>query len=287
MSLLPRPPASLADVVISGNTRIAGVIGQPVRHSLSPVIHNAAYQELGIDWLYVAFEVAPRDLGNALRSVQALGLGGLSVTMPHKDAVAILVDEPSVSVRALGACNTVVPLDDGGLAGHNSDGDGLLDSLAQAEVNVIGRRIVLLGAGGAGRSIAEAFGRSGAADVAVVNRSVEKATVAASLAGSVGRVGTAEDIADADIIVNATSIGMGESGDLPFDIALLRRTQVVVDAVYKPLVTPLLQAGIARGCLTVDGLGMLVFQAARQFRLFTGHEPPIDVMLAAARSGLE
>jgi shikimate dehydrogenase len=254
---------------------------------MSPAIHNAAYRELGLDWLYVAFEVAPRDLASALRSVIALGLGGLSVTMPHKDHVAILVDEPSVAVRALAACNTVVPLPDGGLAGHNTDGDGLLDSLRHDGIPIAGRRIVLLGAGGAGRSIAEAFGRSDASELVVVNRDTDKAVTAAKLAPGIGRVGSAADLADADIIVNATSVGMGSSGAFPFDPSVLGPKQVVVDLVYEPLITPLLHAATERGCRTVDGLGMLAFQAARQFRLFTGQEAPIATMLDAARSAVQ
>jgi shikimate dehydrogenase len=272
--------------MISGSTRLAGVIGQPVRHSMSPALHNAAYRELGLDWLYVAFEVDPRDLAAALRSVTALGLGGLSVTMPHKDHVAILVDEPTEAVRALGACNTVVPLPDGSLAGHNTDGDGLLDSFRHDHIDIAGRRIVVVGAGGAGRSIAEAFGRSDAAELVVINRDEAKAAMAAKLAGGIGRVGTADDLADADIIVNATSVGMGDSGAVPFDPALLRAQQVIVDVVYKPLVTPLLALAAANGCRTVDGLGMLAFQAARQVRLFTGHDAPIAAMLAAARAAV-
>jgi shikimate dehydrogenase len=272
--------------MISGATRLAGVIGQPVRHSLSPALHNAAYRELGLDWLYVAFEVDPRDLAAALRVVTALGLGGLSVTMPHKDHVAILVDEPTDAVRALGACNTVVPLPDGGLAGHNTDGDGLLDSLRHDHIDIAGRRVVVVGAGGAGRSIAEAFGRSEAAELVVINRDAAKAAVAAKLAGGIGRIGTADDLAEADIIVNATSVGMGNSGAMPFEPAFLRAQQVVVDVVYKPLITPLLALAAAKGCRTVDGLGMLAFQAARQVRLFTGHEAPIQAMVAAARAAV-
>lgn len=273
--------------MISGNTRLAAVIGHPARHSLSPAIHNAAYREAGLDWLYVAFDVAPADLETTLRSVHALGLGGLSVTMPHKDRVAELVDEPSASVLLLAACNSVVPLADGRLAGHNTDGDGLVDSLRHADIELVGRRLVVLGAGGAGRSIVEALGRSGAAEVVVVNRSQERAAVAAALAGQIGRVGTLADIATADIIVNATSIGMGDGGEIPFDPDLLRRHHVVVDAVYKPLVTPLLASAAARGCVVQNGLGMLVFQAARQFHLFTGVEAPLHAMLEAARTALE
>jgi shikimate dehydrogenase len=257
-----------------------------VGHSMSPAIHNAAFAALGLDWVYVAFDVAPADLDVALAAVRAFGIGGLSVTMPHKDRVAVLVDEPSVAVRALAACNTVVVLPDGRLRGENTDGDGLVDALAHGEVSVSGARVVVIGAGGAGRAVAEAMGRRGAADVAVVNRSAERAQVAAALAGVAGRVGTLDDMRTADIIVNATSVGMGGSGLVPMDPALLQPGQVVFEAVYQPLVTPLLAAAAERGCRTFDGLGMLVCQAARQFQLWTGHEAPIDVMRAAVTASI-
>lgn len=274
----------MASPRVSGSTRLAGVIGHPARHSLSPLLHNTAYAELGLDWRYLAFDVEPARLADALSAVTAFGLGGLSVTMPHKEAVARLVDEPSPAVRALVSCNTVVPTADGRLAGHSTDGDGLLDALTDAGVTVAGQRIVVVGAGGAGRAICEAMSRGGAADVAVVNRSPGAAGVAASLAGSLGRVGSAADIGSADLVVNATSVGMGGSGAVPFDPDLLRRGSTVADIVYQPLVTPLLLAARERGCQIVDGLGMLTFQAGRQFRLFTGHEPPLATMMAAVRA---
>ena len=273
-------------MAFDGKTRLAALIGRPVGHSMSPAIHNAAFAALGLNWAYVAFDVAPENLTQALGSVRVLGIGGLSVTMPHKAGVASLVDDPSPSVQALGACNTVVVLPDGRLRGENTDGDGLVDSLEAGNQPVAGRRVVIFGAGGSGRSVAEAFGRRGAADVAIVNRTPTPAVTAAGLAGSVGRVGTVGDVSAADIIVNSTSLGMGDSGSVPFDVSLLQPHHVVVDAVYQPLVTPLLAAAATTGCRTFDGLGMLVYQAARQFTLWTGHDAPIDVMLAAVRRSL-
>jgi shikimate dehydrogenase len=266
---------------------VAALIGQPVGHSLSPAIHNAAFAALGLDWVYVAFPVAPDDLEAALAAVRALGVGGLSVTMPHKDRVAALVDEPSIAVQALGACNTVVALPDGRLAGENTDGDGLVDALIHGQVAVAGARVVVLGAGGAGRSIVEALGRRGARDVAVLNRTPERALIAAELAGAVGRVGSLADVSTADIIVNATSVGMGASGLLPLDATLLRPDHVIFDTVYQPLVTPLVAAAGAIGCQTFDGVSMLICQAARQFRLWTGQEAPIDVMRAAVQAAID
>jgi shikimate dehydrogenase len=273
---------------LSGATRLAAVIGSPVRHSLSPAIHNAAFAATGLDWAFVALEVAPGSASDALRGMRALGIEGLSVTMPHKAAVASAVDRCSDVATRLRSVNTVVRRDDGTLEGHNTDGDGLVASLRDAGVDVAGARAVLIGAGGAGRSIALALGRGGAADVAVVNRSADAARFAADLAGAAGRVAPAESVADAGIVVNATPVGMGlDAGAVPIDTSLRGAGQVVVDIVVHPLDTAFLQAARAAGATTVDGLGMLVHQAALAFTLWTGHEAPVAAMRAAAEAQLE
>jgi shikimate dehydrogenase len=273
---------------LSGATRLAAVIGSPIRHSLSPAIHNAAFAASGLDWVFVAFEVAPGSAGEALRGMRAMGIEGLSVTMPHKADVAAAVDRCSDVAARLQSVNTVVRCDDGTLEGHNTDGDGLVASLRDAGVEVAGSKAVLIGAGGAGRSIALALGRSGAADVAVVNRSADAARFAAQLAGTAGRVAAVETVADADLVVNATPVGMGaDTGGVPVDTALLRRGQVVVDIVVHPRDTAFLRAARAAGATTVDGVGMLVHQAALAFTLWTGHEAPVAAMRAAAEAQLE
>ncbi len=272
---------------LTGTTRLAAVIGSPVRHSMSPTIHNAAFAALGLDWAYLAFEVAPGQAARALDAMRTLGLGGLSVTMPHKLDVAAAVDELTPAAAALGAANTVVPLGDGRLLGDNTDGAGFVDSLRAAGVEPAGRRVVLVGAGGAARAVAVALAAAGVTDLAVVNRTPERAIAVAALAGAVGRVGdAAADLAAADLIVNATSVGMGASGGLPFDPAGLHAGQAVADLVYHPLETPLLAAARAAGATPVDGLGMLVHQAARQFTRWTGREAPLGAMDAAARAAL-
>ena len=272
---------------LTGTTRLAAVIGSPVRHSMSPTIHNAAFAALGLDWAYLAFEVAPGQAARALDAMRTLGLGGLSVTMPHKLDVAAAVDELTPAAAALGAANTVVPLGDGRLLGDNTDGAGFVDSLRAAGVEPAGRRVVLVGAGGAARAVAVALAAVGVTDLAVVNRTPERAIAVAALAGAVGRVGdAAADLAAADLIVNATSVGMGASGGLPFDPAGLHAGQAVADLVYHPLETPLLAAARAAGATPVDGLGMLVHQAARQFTRWTGREAPLGAMDAAARAAL-
>ncbi|MEO5723998.1 MAG: shikimate dehydrogenase [Ilumatobacteraceae bacterium] len=276
---------------ITAATRIAGVIGHPVGHSLSPALHNAGFASLQIDWAYAAFDVPPGSVSDALRAMRTLGIGGLSVTMPHKEAAAEAVDELDPSAAALHSVNTVVALPDGRLVGHSTDGDGFVASLADAGVPTVGVSVCVLGAGGAARSIVEALARHGVASIVVVNRSAAGATRAAALAGPLGathQLGSqraAQAIRDAALVVNATSVGMG-SAELPIDPALLHRGQVVADIVYHPRHTALLGAAHAAGARTVEGLGMLVHQAALQQRLWTGRSPDVAAMAAAAEHEL-
>lgn len=271
--------------MITGSTRVAAVIGSPVHHSLSPALHNAAFHQLGIDWVYVALHVAHGDAQRAIDAMRALGLGGLSVTMPHKEAVADAVDVLDPAAAALRSVNTVVPQADGTLKGYSTDGAGFVASLAAEGVPVAGRTVCLLGGGGAARAIADALGRHGAAAVWVVNRTASSAEDTAALAAGVGRVGTARHITDADIVVNATSVGMG-SDALPCEAGALRAGQVVADIVYHPRQTALLRAAAEAGARPVDGLGMLVHQAALQQRLWHGLTPDVAVMTAAAEREL-
>jgi shikimate dehydrogenase len=275
----------MSAVAITAQTRVAGVIGSPVRHSLSPVIHNAAFAAAGLDWTFVAFEVVPGGAVAALAGMRALGIAGLAVTMPHKDDVAVAVDVLDPAAAALGTANTVVLQPDGRLAGHSTDGAGFVASLRDAEVDPAGLRVAVVGAGGAARSVIDALARAGADRIAVVNRSADRAEVAARLAGDRGHIGDSHDITDADLVVNATSIGMGTT-ELPLDLDLLHGRQVVADLVYHPLETALLAGARARGAHVVDGLGMLVHQAALQQHLWTGRHPDPAVMRAAAEQEL-
>ena len=272
---------------ITARTRVAAVIGDPVGHSLSPALMNAAFAELGVDAVYTAFEVQAGTVGEALAGMSALGLLGLNVTMPHKQDVFDLVDELDPAAEALRAVNCVVPLPGRRLRGYSTDGAGLVDSLRlDADWNPEGQTVAVLGAGGAARAIVDAVARSGAAEVIVVNRTESSALAAAALAGHKGRVGGSADLPAADCIVNATSVGMGGTGELPLDPAVLRPGQLVVDIVYHPLVTPLLAAATAAGARTLDGLGMLVHQAARAVELWTGRRPDAATMRAAALAEL-
>jgi shikimate dehydrogenase len=267
----------------TGTTRLAAVIGSPVRHSLSPRLHNAAFAALGLDWVYVALEVAPGEAAAALAGMRALGIGGLSVTTPHKESVAEACDRLTDDAATLGAVNCVVPVD-GEMVGHNTDGPGFVASVLATGTAIEGARCVVLGAGGAARAISLSLARSGAAEVAVVNRTAARSERAVASLGGAGRVvGPAEaagPLAAADIVVNATTVGMGAPGadDLPVDPAPLRAGQLVVDIVYRPLETPFLVAARRQGATAVNGVPMLVHQAAVAFELWTGAAAPIEAM---------
>ncbi len=281
----------------TGTTRLAAVIGTPIRHSLSPTILNAAFQAAGADWVFTAFDVAEGDARAALDAMRILGLGGLSVTMPHKGTVAAAVDELSPQAELLESVNCVA-WRGGQLVGHSTDGAGLVDALQVDEGwDPAGRRCVVIGAGGAARSAVVALAEAGAAEVAVVNRTHDRAVRAAALAGSIGRVGGDADVADADLVVNATPIGMhgGEvsalhpadaPAELPFDPGRIGPGQLVFDMVYHPLETATVKAARARGATGVNGVGMLIHQAAHAFRLWTGEDAPLAAMSAAALAEL-
>ena len=268
--------------MVTAATRVAAVIGDPVRHSRSPAIHNAAFAATGLDWVYVAFEVPSGRAADAVRAMGVLGIDGLSVTMPHKADVAAAVDELSPDAAALGAVNCVVRRN-GRTSGHSTDGDGFLWGLRDdLSLDPAGLRCVVLGAGGAARAVVRALAGAGAASVGVVNRSEDRAVRAAALAGPMGVVAEPSAVADADLVVNATPVGMGDDAGLPLDPDLLGAGQVVVDLVYHPTTTPLLEAAAARGARTGNGLPMLVGQAAAAFTLWTGEAAPVREMAAAA-----
>jgi len=278
--------------MLTAHTRTAGVIGSPIRHSLSPVIFNAAFAASGLDWAYLAFDVPEGAAGLAMGGMRSLGLEGLSVTMPHKAAVLAALDSVSDDVAALGAANCVSRR--GGLLhGDNTDGAGFLDALRLDEgIEVERQRFAVVGAGGAGRAVARALADSGAI-VTIVNRSADAAERAVAIAGPSARVGGHVDLIDAAIVVNATPLGMGvvvttagEPEPLPFDVAALGAGQVVVDLIYHPAPTPLLLTARERGLRTVNGLGMLIHQAAHAFRHWTNEAPPLEAMSAAAVAAL-
>ena len=269
--------------------RVAAVIGDPVRHSRSPAIHNAAFAAVGIDWVFTAFEVPAGKGAEALDAMRVLGLAGMSVTMPLKAEVAAAADEVDEEVEVLAAANCMVPLGDGRLRAANTDAAGFVAGLqADAGLSADGLRVVLMGGGGAARAVAWGLAAAGAADVAVINRTQAKAQTAAAVAnaagraGRSGRVGTMDDVAGADVVVNATSVGIGADSSMPCDPSLLRPGQVAVDLVYEPTETAWLAALRQRGVEAHNGLSMLAYQAAAAFELWTGAEAPVEVMRQAA-----
>ncbi len=265
-------------------TTLAALIGDPVGHSLSPAIHNAAFAHCRLDWAYGAFTVPAGRGADAVAAMGALGLGGLSVTMPLKDEVAAAADERTEAVERLGAANTLF-WRDGRIVADSTDGDGWLSSVTTAtNWQPGGQRTAVLGAGGAARAIIESLGRAGA-EVVVINRSIERANQAAAVHDSAS-VGVPGDIGDVSLVVNATSVGMAD-GPAPHEVPLgsgwIRDDMVVADIVYHPRRTPLLDAAEAAGARTVGGVGMLVGQAALQFERWTGRTAPRTVMAAAVR----
>ncbi len=280
------------------DTRIVGVIGSPVAHSLSPLLHNTAFAALGLGeaWRSFAFEVAPGQAAAALEAMRQADVTGLSVTMPHKADVAGLVDECSDVARRLTAVNCVKHTADG-LFGTNTDGEGFVASLARgAAFDPAGKRCVVIGAGGAARAVVLALANADAADVAVVNRTPERAFEAAGLAGDRGTVvaltehAIADAVVAADLVVNATPVGMagvahrGGVAVWLVDPALLGPGQVAADLVYVPRRTPWLERAAVAGATTIDGLGMLVHQAAAQLVLWTGETPPVEAMWEEAEA---
>jgi shikimate dehydrogenase len=264
---------------ITGETRLAAVIGDPVRHSRSPAIHNAGYAAAGLDWVFVALPVPAGRGADAVAAMPVLGISGLSVTMPHKADAARACDTLTADARALGVVNTVVLRPDGTIWGDSTDGEGLVRSLADAGLELAGKSVLVVGAGGAARAAVLALDRAGAA-VTVTARRPEAADEAAQLAPSARTAGLDAGLGEKfDVVLNATPVGMaGET--LP--IAAPGSGQWAVDLIYHPAQTPFLAAAATRGARVVGGLGMLVHQAVLGFEAMTGHPAPLAAMRAAA-----
>ena len=277
---------------INGETRLVGIIGDPVRHSLSPAMHNAAFASLGINMAYVPLRVSAERLSAAVATLPALGFRGANVTVPHKTAVVSLLDELRDDAVLIQAVNTIV-IEGDRLVGHNTDVEGFRRALHEADAQPLeGAGVLLVGAGGAARAAALAVARQGLAELVVANRGWAAADRLVSLlrdlvpglpcrALALAELGAA-DVRRARLIVNATTLGMqGESkvpGVLVDNVGV---DQVVYDMVYGARPTGLVSAARARGARTVDGLAMLIWQAAVAFELWTGAEAPVDVMKRA------
>lgn len=257
---------------------VVGVVGWPVAHSRSPAMHGAAFSALGLAWRYVRLPVAPRLFAETVRALPESGFRGVNVTIPHKIAALELADEADSAARASGAANTLTFADDGSIRAANTDAPGFLDSLGESPR---GMRAMVLGAGGSGRAVAWALRDAGAAEVSVWNRSAARARALAEELG-VRHVARPEA---ADLVVNATSLGLhGEDVVAELGLAALEPPSVAVDLVYNEQ-SALLAWGARAGATTVDGLEILVRQGARSFAIWTGVEPPLEPMRAAARAG--
>jgi shikimate dehydrogenase len=280
---------------ISGKTKVCAIIGDPVEHSLSPTMHNAAFEELGLDFVYVAFTVTRSELKEAVSGARILGFRGLNVTMPHKDVVIKYLDETDLAAKSIGAVNTI--LNEGGrLMGFNTDGVGAMNALKEKGIFSGGKKLLLLGAGGAGKAIAFQATQE-VEEFVIVNRTEEKAkklaeTLREKFKKKVrGRAYSSEvlkeEMKDIDILINATSVGM------PPDVnkslvpkSLLKPDLCVMDIIYSPLKTKLVKDSEAAGAKVVSGLEMLIYQGAASFEIWTNHSAPVEVMKRAALNKL-
>ena len=273
-----------------GQTMLYGIFGDPIGHSLSPLMHNTAFAHHGIEAVYLPFAVRPSHLRMAVKSIAALQMGGVNVTIPHKQAVLAWMDELSPEARLIGAVNTI-HLQDGRLHGYNTDGIGFLHALEEGGRAVAGRTVLLLGAGGAARAIAVQLCLSGIGRLLLANRTLARAEdLAAFLKQNIshadisvvtmGESSLAAQLPDTDIVVNATSIGMHPHDPLLLPSTALCPQHLVCDIVYRPLQTPLLRAAQQRGAHTVDGLGMLLHQGAKAFEIWTAHAFPLAMIRA-------
>jgi shikimate dehydrogenase len=282
---------------IRGSTRVTGVLGFPVAHSLSPLMHNAAFAALGLDFVYLPFEVRPEDLAQAVAGLRALQVAGVNVTIPHKVAIVRLLDSLSREAELTGAVNTVVRTREGRLIGYNTDGAGFLAALREeADMQPDGLRALIVGAGGAGRAVALSLGLGGALSVTITNRTPKRAeALSAELAAKVRASAfrpvafTPEALrpvlAAVDLVVNCTAVGMkGESFDVPLPLEALPTHAVVADVVYLSGGTPLLREATRLGRRCFGGLGMLVHQGAIAQELWTGVRPPVSLLREATRA---
>jgi shikimate dehydrogenase len=282
-------------MTITGKTRICGVIGEPIEHTLSPIMHNAAFQTLGLDYVFLAFRVKTADVEDAASGIRALNIRGLNVTMPHKTAIIKHLDRVDLSAQIVNSVNTILNKENL-LFGFNTDGVGALKALKENGVELKGRKVLLLGAGGAARAIAYALAKE-ADELAVLNRTVKQAQALAKLlekscnkkiaSGSLSPSDIQSNLQDSDILINATAIGMKPKPDeSPVAPKLLRKNLAVMDIVYNPLETKMVKDAKAAGATVISGVEMLIHQGAASFEIWTGKSAPVEVMRQAVLSQL-
>jgi shikimate dehydrogenase len=274
---------------------VCGVIGDPIEHTLSPVMHNAAFNHLKLDFVFLAFRVKAAELENAMRGMRGLGIHGLNVTMPHKNAVVKYLDELDPTVKFLGSVNTILN-EEGKLLGFDTDGVGALKALRENGVNPDGKKLLLLGAGGAAKAIAYSLAKE-AEELCVLNRSSEKAGELAELlsrtfgkkvaGGALSSSAIQRNLQDSDILINATSVGMypniSQSLVAP---QWLKPDLCVMDIVYNPVETKLVKDAEAAGARAISGVEMLLYQGAASFEIWTGVSAPVEVMRRAVMKEL-
>ena len=281
---------------VSGKTKVCTLIGDPVEHSLSPLIHNAAFEYLGLDYIYLAFTVKKEGLRDAISGVRGLGIYGVNVTMPHKTEVIQYLDVLDETAKNVGSVNTILNRD-GKLIGYTTDGAGAVNALRYYGVDPTGKKVVILGAGGSSRSISFTLARM-TKELVILNRTLEKAERLrkdlSESSGITSRIVAAElnnealkrELSDADILINATSVGMKNADETPVPSSLLKPHLVVFDLVYDPIETRLLREARIVGAKTVDGLAMLIHQGAASFEIWSGMEAPVDLMFRVAMERL-
>ena len=273
--------------MIDSETKVVGIIGNPVRHSLSPIMHNRAFSHLGLNWVYLSFEVEPGRARSAIEGARDLGMVGLNVTMPFKMEAVEWVDIKDGSVILTDSLNTVL-FKGGKIMGFNTDGIGFLNSLREKSISLQGRKVLLIGAGGAARAVAFVVAQQEVARLTILNRTPQKTHRLAQELRSFKpetEINTASydlDLAlvmgDSDLIINATSVGMKDRPGIPIPTDDIDQRHIVYDLVYWPLRTELLKGSEERGARIVSGLEMLIHQGAESFRIWTGVEFPIPIV---------
>lgn len=279
--------------MIKGSTNIVALIGHPVEHSFSPPMHNRAFEKLNMDYAYVAFDVEPANLKSAIEGAKALNIKGFNVTIPHKISVMEFLDEIDEVARLIGAVNTI---DFKNMKGYNTDGIGAVEAIEEV-TSIKGKNVVIAGAGGASRAISFYIAKYGADAMTILNRNPLKAQNLASDVSNSGLIGEVKSdsiseinayLADADILIDTTPVGMHPNvDDEPIATSQnMHEDLVVFDAVYNPNETVLLKEAIKAGAKPVYGIKMLLYQGAESFKIWTGHDAPVDEMEMALRKTL-
>jgi len=273
-------------VRISGKTRVVGLFGYPVEHSLSPFMHNAAFAYLNVAYCYVTFPVSPDLLADAVQSIRALGIKGVNITVPHKERVIPFLDAVSEEVSFIGAVNTIAN-NNGFLRGYNTDGRGFMESLSEAGIPYDQKRVLIIGAGGACRAVAYYLSqRVEQLRIFDIDEQKRERVVKdlGTFRGNVTSMEELDTLNDVDIVINATPLGLKDTDPPPLNTSLLSEPMTVCDLIYRD--TALLRAASEKGCRTLNGLGMLLHQGALAFEIWTGIRPPVEIMRKALQAAL-